>query len=150
LRPTNVTVTSITQTSASIAWTQVGTVNQWEILVLPAGSPLPTPASTGFVTATTNPFVINNLNPGTQFQVYVRARCTTTEASSWSNFFSFNTLISNDECANAIVVPVNPNTQCSQTVGGTVIGATPSIGFSAICPGSPNDVWFQFTAHLLV
>jgi hypothetical protein len=146
LRPTNVTATSITQTSASIAWTQVGTVNQWEILVLPAGSPLPTPTSTGFVTATTNPFVINNLNPGTQFQVYVRARCSTTNASSWSNFFGFNTLISNDECANAIVVPVNPNTQCNQTVGGTVIGATPSIGFSPICPGSPNDVWFQFTA----
>ncbi|MFT7351444.1 MAG: gliding motility-associated-like protein, partial [Flavobacterium sp.] len=147
LRPTNVTATSITQTSASIAWTQVGTVNQWEILVLPAGSPLPTPTSTGFVTATTNPFVINNLNPGTQFQVYVRARCSTTNASSWSNPSTFATQISNDECANAIVVPVNSNPVCNVTTFGTITGATASTNPTAPCGGTPNDdVWFQFTA----
>ena len=44
--PTNVLANNITTTSANLSWTQSGTVSQWEVLVLPSGSPAPTAAST--------------------------------------------------------------------------------------------------------
>jgi hypothetical protein len=147
-RPINVTATLITQTSANIAWTEVGTATQWEILVLPAGSPIPIASTTGFITTNTSTgTVVGSLPSGTQFQVYVRARCSPTDPSLWSVPTTFATLITNDECANAIVVPVNPDTNCAQTVGGTVTGATASTTAIAPCTGTPDDdVWFQFTA----
>ena len=146
-RPTAVTVTAVTQTSAIVGWTEMGTATQWEVLVLPAGSPVPTSTTTGFVTANTNPFPISGLASGTQFVVYVRSHCSDTDISLWSNpGVVFATLITNDECANAITVPVNPNTSCTLTVGGTVIGATASTEPNTCGGTDDDDVWFQFTA----
>lgn len=54
----------------------------------------------------------------------------------------------NDNCSNATVIPVNPGVLCTQTVTGTLTGATSSgIAAPANCVGNPNDdIWFTFTA----
>jgi gliding motility-associated-like protein len=61
--------------------------------------------------------------------------------------FSFNTLIVNDECSGAITIPVNQNTNCLQTVQGSLAFATGSPNVSS-CDGTidDDDVWFSFTA----
>ncbi len=54
----------------------------------------------------------------------------------------------NDECANATTLTVNPNFLCTTVTAGTVDEATGS-GVSTSCPGNSNandDVWFKFVA----
>ena len=145
-KPTAVSVTAITQTSATINWTEMGSATQWQVLVLPSSAPTPTAATTGWVTAPTNPFVYSPLNSGTQFKVYVRSFCNANDISLWSNPVTFATLITNDECINAINVPVNPNTICTQFVGGTLIGATASTPPNTCGGTDDDDVWFSFVA----
>jgi gliding motility-associated-like protein len=144
-RPTAVLVSGQTQVGATISWTEVGSATTWEVLILPAGSPVPTAASTGIITSL-NPYIATGLSSGTAYVVYIRARCNPLDISLWSNPASFTTLIVNDECANAIVAPVNTTTTCTQTVGGTVIGATASSQPNACGGTDDDDVWFQFTA----
>ncbi|MGV1012787.1 MAG: fibronectin type III domain-containing protein [Flavobacterium sp.] len=82
--PTGVIAASTSGTTASVSWTETGSATQWEIIYLPAGSPAPGLASTG-VTVNTNPAILNGLTVGTFYDVYVRAHCTLTDVSPWSN-----------------------------------------------------------------
>jgi gliding motility-associated-like protein len=144
-KPTAVTVTGITQTGANISWTEIGTATQWEVLILPAGSPVPTASSVGVITSL-NPYPSPTLNPATPYVVYVRSLCSSSDISLWSNVKSFTTLIANDECATATVAPVNATNTCLQSVPGSLVGATNSTN-ATTCGGThDDDVWFQFTA----
>jgi gliding motility-associated-like protein len=144
-RPTALTITAITETSAIVGWTEVGSATQWEVLVLPAGSPTPLPTDVGIIT-TTNLFAIADLQSATAYDVYVRAICATDDISLWSNKGTFRTLIENDACSTAINVPVNPDTNCVQFVSGTVIGATASPEGNTCGGTDDDDVWFSFVA----
>ncbi|WP_293892047.1 fibronectin type III domain-containing protein [Flavobacterium sp.] len=147
-RPTLLSATNITQTSAVLNWTQLpnpdgSTATAWEILVLPAGSPVPT----GNGIPATSPYTANGLSAGTAYVFYVRAICSPTDTSEWSAF-NFAALPVNDECANAIFAIVNQNLNCVQTTHGTLSGATASLP-TTTCGGAGaanDDVWFTFTA----
>ncbi|MCF6128632.1 fibronectin type III domain-containing protein [Flavobacterium sp. AS60] len=147
-RPTSLTATSVTQTSAVLSWTQLpnpdgSTATAWEILILPAGSPVPT----GPGIPATSPYIANGLTAGTAYVFYVRAICSPTDASEWSAF-NFAALPVNDECANATFAIVNQNLNCVQTTSGTLSGATASLP-ATTCGGAGaanDDVWFTFTA----
>ncbi|WP_395053628.1 choice-of-anchor L domain-containing protein [Flavobacterium sp.] len=146
-RPTLVSVTNVTQTTATVNWTEVGPATTWNVLILPFGSPIPDASTTGWISTTSNPYIATGLNSATQYVAYVRSRCTDTDISFWSTpGVVFATLITNDECINAVNVPVNGNTSCALTVAGSLIGAT-GTALTSNCFGNPNDdVWFQFTA----
>ncbi|RZJ63249.1 MAG: PKD domain-containing protein, partial [Flavobacterium sp.] len=145
-RPWGVEILDATETTASVEWTEVGSATQWQVLVLPQGSDVPTASTPGWQTANAHPFEYGPLPSGAQLVAYVRAVCSSTDISDWSNPASFNTDIANDECATAINVPVNPDAQCGQTVAGTLIGATGS-ALPTQCVGTADDdVWFMFTA----
>jgi gliding motility-associated-like protein len=144
-RPTALTFTAITETSATVNWTEVGSATMWEVIVLPAGSPAPLATTTG-ETVTTNSYSITNLQSATAYDVYIRALCGTNDISLWSNKGTFRTLIVNDACSTAINVPVNPDTNCLQFVNGTVIGATASPEPNACSGTDDDDVWFSFVA----
>jgi gliding motility-associated-like protein len=147
-KPTLLTSTNITATSASLGWTESNSaVTQWEVIYLPFGQPVPLPTATG-VLVTSNPVVISGLLPGTRYTFYVRAICPTSGTSSWSNGASFTTLIINDNCSGAIFAPVNSSNICQQVTPGTITGATASTpGITAPCIGNADDdVWFQFVA----
>ncbi|MFN3943187.1 MAG: choice-of-anchor L domain-containing protein, partial [Flavobacterium sp.] len=150
-KPQNQAVTNITINSAQLSWTEVGTATQWEVYVVQQGGPAPNPAlniTSGILTSN-NPYTATGLNSGAIYQFYVRSVCnaTTNDLSAWKGPFQFITLISNDECATAINVPVNTTLFCTQTVAGTVIGATASTQPITPCTGTANnDVWYSFTA----
>jgi gliding motility-associated-like protein len=144
-KPISLTATSVTQTSAVLSWTEQGTATSWEIFIVPVGSPAPLPNSLGIVT--TNPYTLNNLPPGTAYTFYVRAICSPTDSSLWSQPLTFGTLPVNDECANATFAIVNQNLNCVQTTPGTLVGATQSLPAVNCPPGVANDdVWYTFTA----
>jgi len=150
LRPTTLTATNVTSTSALLGWTEPSptTVTQWEVLVLPFGSPAPLPSTTGGIIISSNPSLITGLLPGTQYTYYVRGICSTSGTSLWSTGFNFTTLIINDNCDGAIFAPVNGSLQCQQVTPGTIAGATASLTPPiAPCIGTADDdVWFQFIA----
>ncbi|MGC4040801.1 MAG: fibronectin type III domain-containing protein [Flavobacterium sp.] len=154
-RPVNLTANPVTQTSATLNWSQLAnpngtTATSWEVLVLPAGSPIP-PAGgfpwplPGNPPSTT--YVANNLIPGTAYVFYVRAVCGPNDNSEWAAL-NFATRPSNDDCANASFAIVNQNLNCVQTTHGTLAGATASTP-TTTCGGAGaanDDVWFTFTA----
>ncbi|MEC4004320.1 gliding motility-associated C-terminal domain-containing protein [Flavobacterium sp. SUN052] len=144
-KPTALVTSNITQNSMTVSWTEIGSATSWEVIVQPAGNPPPTASSTGVIVST-NTYTINTLSPGTQYVIYIRSLCSASDISLWSTPKLFTTLIANDECANATVAPVNTSTTCTQTVSGTVIGATASTEPNGCFGTSDDDVWFQFTA----
>lgn len=90
-RPTALTMSSVTATTANVGWTETGTATQWEVIWLPAGSPAPTAGSVGTITGL-NPFTITGLSSQTSYDVYVRAICTpSTDISLWSVKATFTT-----------------------------------------------------------
>ena len=148
LKPTALFTTAVTSNSLSLGWTENSGATSWEVITLPCGN-IPNAASTGIITSS-NPYIITGLNPGTCYSSFVRSICSATDVSNWSSNSSSNTNYTtpaNDECLNAIVVPVNYNS-CSQITLGTLNGATSSVPpLVSTCIGTADDdVWFKFVA----
>ena len=93
LAPTAILTNSISATEANLSWTQTGTVNQWEVIVLPLNSPAPTATAIGTIT-TTNSYQATGLTSGSVYTIYVRAICSTTESSNWSIGYNFTPFVS--------------------------------------------------------
>ena len=152
-RPKTLTVTNITQTSAILGWTQTtnfngsGPATVWQVLLLTCGSPTPTSAATGWVTVGANPFNYTGLTASTCYDFYVRAVCSSSDLSTWSIVRQFKTLLVNDDCSGSIQLPVNQNTNCTQTVPGTIDSATASVNPNT-CGATvdDDDVWYYFVA----
>ncbi len=148
LKPNALTVSNVTSTSALLGWSDTNIVpaSQWEVLVLPFGSPAPLPTAVGIIVYS-NPALITGLNPATKYTFYVRAVCSTIDHSAWSSGSDFLTLIINDECTGAIFAPVNSSSVCQQITSASIAGATASAGAIAPCLGTADDdSWFQFVA----
>ena len=154
-KPTNLLVDAVAQTTANVSWTEVGSAIQWEVYAVVEGGTPPVNGSAlntgiaGYQIANTNTnFQITQLTPGTKYEYYVRAICSTTDRSNWTLLTpkTFITKPINDECSAAISVPVNPTQVCAQTVSGNTLGGTASAEIST-CPGTENDdVWYNFVA----
>jgi gliding motility-associated-like protein len=153
-KPKTLRVSGVTQSTALLGWVQPVNLDgsfasAWQVIALPCGSLAPTASSIGWIDAT-NPFYLTGLNPATCYEYYVRAVCSATDSSFINGPKGFNTLIANDECTGAITVPVNQNTNCLQTVTGSLAFATASpvansCGATASADDN-DDVWFSFTA----
>lgn len=81
---TNIEVSNITETSASLSWTESGDATAWEISISAVGLNIID------YEATSNPFTIIDLPCNTNITCYVRSVCDSNEFSSW-NSFDFNT-----------------------------------------------------------
>ena len=94
IKPTVLQTSLITPFGATFSWTNP-TGTAWQVLVLLAGSPAPTSASTGWVDATTNPYLYNGdpLIPETNYVYYVRNNCGGVNGvSTWAGPKAFTTL----------------------------------------------------------
>ena len=98
-RPSDVTVTDNSATSVTLSWTENGSATTWEIAY---GAPEfdPDDATATIVTANTNPFEVQNLTSSSQYQFYVRAICSGSDQSNWSNPCSGMT-----ECGGSVALP---------------------------------------------
>lgn len=71
--------------TVELSWTENGTATGWEIAVVPdfnVGSTIPT---TGWITASSNPFIIVGIPPSFDcYAFFVRSICSSTEVSSWT------------------------------------------------------------------
>ncbi len=132
--PISAPVTSITTTSAILNWTSNTTPSSgWEVIVLPCGSPIPTATSTGIAT-TNNPYTVTGLNPGTCYTAYIRAICSPTDKSNWSNGINFTTSVT---CPIITVTTASAITSNSVTFGWTNNSTATSWQVYAVPCGSP-------------
>jgi hypothetical protein len=112
--PTNVTVSDITPTSATIDWTPGGNEQMWEI-----------DCNGTRYNSSAHPFRLNELREQTTYTVKVRARCDSDTYSDWSEPITFTTpeQVSIDEVANGTIA-LHPNPATTEaTLTGLVPGA---------------------------
>jgi hypothetical protein len=98
----NLTVSGITETSANLGWTEMGTATSWEVEYYTASFTPGTGVGT-IVPAGTNPFTLSGLTANTKYYFYVRSVCSVSDKSPWSGPQSFTTL------CNAVSFPVTEN-----------------------------------------
>lgn len=93
--------------------------------------------------------MITGLTPGDTYYVRVYTYSSTITANA-----SFDICVStppappvNDECANAVALTINPDTNCGNVTSGTTSGGTSSGVALGACTGTADDdVWYKFTA----
>lgn len=108
-KPQDLHVTALTESTATLAWTNGGTENTWEIAY--STDPEFSPDFQGtHVTATTNPFTVMGLSSGVTYYAYVRAKCSAEDQSRWCNdvcsFYPVKELTVNDGTTTNVYVPV--------------------------------------------
>ncbi len=96
LKPTDVTCSATTTTTATLGWTETGAATAWQIC-LDSDEANP-------IDAATNPFTLTGLTSATTYTVKVRANCGANGYSDWSNAASFTT-----ECAAIAAVGYTQN-----------------------------------------
>lgn len=84
-QPTNLTFNTITDTTVEVEWESNGSEPSWELSVQPFGTDAPVgeTAPEYLYSASTNPFVIDNLTAASQYEIYVRAVCDDSSESEW-------------------------------------------------------------------
>ena len=145
LQPT----TAIGANGATLNWPNPQGTTKWEIEIVEN-----TAAFTGVGTPYDGvpPYPAAGLNPLTAYKFKVRAVCSTTNKSAWSDAGTFTTLAAppaNDNCESATSLTVSSNNICTGSVAGTVRGATHSPqanGCASPAGSDDDDVWYQFVA----
>ena len=113
LPPSTPTTTNITTVSAVLGWTEMGSATQWDVEYGPAGFT----QGTGTLTnVTANPTTILNLSPATTYDWYVRARCSSSDSSTWLTGNSFTTA-----CATITTLPWTEGFESMTSTGSGVI-----------------------------
>ena len=94
LAPSNVALSSVTSSSVDIGWTASPSTPAlgYDIYYSTSNTP-PTSATPPNVTGVTaNPYTLPGLNSATTYYIWVRARCSGTDQSTWTNIASALTL----------------------------------------------------------
>jgi len=88
--PSNLMATNLTENSADLSWTEVGSASLWNIEYGPEGF---TQGSGTLITGTSsNPYSITGLTASTSYDFYVQADCGGGDESVWIGPFEFATL----------------------------------------------------------
>lgn len=87
-KPTNLTATNVTLTSAVLGWTEAGSATTWNIEYGAAGF---SQGAGTTVAVTTNPYTLSGLTSATAYSYYVQADCGA-DQSEWVGPISFSTL----------------------------------------------------------
>ena len=93
IAPAGLSYTALQSTSVTLSWTANNDETEWTLEV--NGEEM-----TGI---TENPYTLNGLTPATAYTVKVKANCSATDASAWSNTVNFTT-----ECVTVVVTEAEP------------------------------------------
>ncbi|MCC5654474.1 choice-of-anchor J domain-containing protein [Nostoc sp. XA013] len=87
--PLDLAANNITTSTANLTWTAGDIETQWQIVVQPKDTGVPTGNGT---LINTPQFTADDLTHATQYEYYVRAYCSSTQQSNWVGPFYFTTL----------------------------------------------------------
>ena len=88
LKPTNLSTSNVSGTSADFSWTAGGTETAWNIEWGVSGFTL---GSGNFISVNTNPYSLTGLSSSTTYDVYIQAVCSPGDSSIWAGPLSFTT-----------------------------------------------------------
>ncbi|WP_445453776.1 DUF7619 domain-containing protein [Flavobacterium sp. 25HG05S-40] len=156
--PVGLSTSAVTFNSATLNWMQPMNPNAsfataWECLVLPAGSPAPNAFTTGFESATTNPFIYNGLASNTCYAFYVRAVCSETDKSEWVGGFNFCTAIAPPVCGGQFLdnggasANYASNSDVTTTICPTNPGEAVSVSFNTFSTEANYDALYVFDGN---
>jgi hypothetical protein len=88
-KPSDLMVDMVSNTSATLSWTENGTATAWEIEIDTVGF---TTGTGTIVSVNSNPSMISNLSANTSYEYYLRSVCGVGDSSVWVGPMSFTTL----------------------------------------------------------
>lgn len=90
-KPTNLNVSNITTTTATLEWDEDNfpPSTMWDVDIEIAGNPQAPPITAAATSS--KPYLATNLNPATKYEFYVRADCGGGNTSTWTGPFAFTT-----------------------------------------------------------
>ncbi|WP_144282892.1 fibronectin type III domain-containing protein [Chryseobacterium echinoideorum] len=136
--PTSLTASGITANSVTVSWTAPSSVpsSGYDVFYSNAGA-IPTAATAPILNVVNPTVTINNLTSGSNYCVWIRSKCTTTDASNWVNVcFATNCVAANVpylQDFESAAVPAMPNCTSEVNVGSGnnwVIENDPGNGFT--------------------
>jgi len=128
---------------AEIAWTETGDATTWNIEYGFTGF---TPGEGTIVTGVTSPYTITGLSSSMNYECYVQADCGDDDMSMWSGPVSFTTLLENDECMNALDLPLDGSILNTSNLNSSASGETPIPVDICGDIADAQDVWYSVTA----
>lgn len=93
LAPVSLNSLNETSTTAELTWSPISSEIAWDLEIRPSGQPFNGIPTTDSLTAI--PFIVNGLQPGTQYKFKVRAHCPDGSLSPWSTTQLFRTRLTN-------------------------------------------------------
>jgi hypothetical protein len=147
--PTALTVSAITENSATISWTAGGLETSWEVAYGPTGS---NPDLLTSTTVTTSTYQMNGLSANTNYEVFVKAICGIDDESTWfSSTFAtacgsittlpFSEFFDTTPTGSASVTSM-PN--CWGYLSSNGLNAYVAATGAAYCHSSPNSLDFNW------
>jgi hypothetical protein len=77
--PTNLTISAVTVTSATLSWTPPANTFAWEVIVVPYGSPVPTVG----VASNSTTYNLTGLSPNSCYVAYIKTLCQSQLGGEW-------------------------------------------------------------------
>jgi hypothetical protein len=124
--PSDALFTTLTANNVTFSWTENGSASNWEYIIQIPGNGIPSPSTSG-TAATSNPTSASGLNAETDYELYIKAICSTNEQSFWSGPYPFTTTCT--------AIATLPWSEDFETLGYT--GAT----FFPSCWSKENGAW---------
>lgn len=148
--PNALTLTSISDSAATLAWTPVGTETEWEVQYGPVGFALGTGTIVSGLTATN--LQLTGLSANTNYQFYVRAICNPGDPTPWSNVRNFTTLCAPVtewvENFDALTVSGTTTLPACWGRGGSSLSSYVTTG--SVAPMSPSNRFYTFASFTAV
>ncbi|MGG7034645.1 MAG: choice-of-anchor L domain-containing protein [Flavobacterium sp.] len=148
LDPSAGIISSVSATSAKLSWTDTSG-SLWDIEHIVKGS---SPSGSPTYTAVSKPYNLENLQPDTSYQYYVRSSCPASN-SNWIGPFDFKTLPFGSVCDAPLKITSLPFQTTSNTANfpGTFNGPQSPSSSCGATPSSTNyfagnDVFYSYTA----
>lgn len=94
MAPSNVVLSGATSASVSIGWTASASapVSGYDVYYSTSNTPPTSSTIPNLTGVTANPYIVSGLNAATTYYFWVRARCSATDQSAWTNIASVLTL----------------------------------------------------------
>ena len=153
---TGLTATVVLTTSVQLNWTTVAPSTAWQVLALPCGSPAPTAATTGWVAAPTNPFVLTGLTAATCYNFYVRGVCSPTDLSFWSPLATATTQALPPVCGGTFTDPGGvaaayaANSNSTVTICPTIPGEQVTVTFTLFNTENNFDGLYVYNGNAVI
>lgn len=126
--PTGMSVVEITDSTAEIEWTIPTGQDTWFVYITDFGNPAPDDTTTGYEIATSSPYTIDDLDPSTQYDIYVKSDCGTDGQSFWIGPLSIYTtqipaqMPFEEDFEGTVEWTLSSGTQTNQWVVGDAVG----------------------------